>query len=726
MRALLLLAAVVGVTGCTFGVRICTSSGDCEGGGVCSEDGFCVAPSGLGGGGGATGGGGGAITGGGTGGGDNTCEDECPVGYLCENTVCLLKVTGVSITHPGEGAVFGPETPLVVRATLMAPPGVVLPQQLLLAVPAFGDAPTVMERQGGGEYVADAGLPTGGTGDSTVSVEVQFADAGLSATRGVVIDRIAPIVTLSVSDAPTRTASHVDGVMPEAYKRDEVAELRVISSKPIEYVAADFTYDDGGFPVTKIDCTSACVPDGGSCDCFVVELSVLPLNDFRYTYRPQVPAKRDAVGNMSNTPSHATLRVTRFGWKRDVSIGGGGPPVALHAPALSGNGIVYVGLEQSAVGGRLWAIAPGGEDVIDFDGGVEAVTSHAVVGQSLFWPSRGTAGSLNAIPLDGGVARIGSCGDVGYVFNSSMALANVHVGEERLIAISQGGALMSFRPSQTVGSRCADLGLAGGSGRFSVAVSPDTESPGVAYVASDFSSTLSRIEWSGSAWGASTSTTQHQLFTKALAQYGTRIAGGGGLDVGGVYSYPSDFSAGGGGLKFTLGTASDGGASEATGPAIDVGMSGPIFVYGNGSKLVQVAMGESEMGLPQAVDLASGTVVGVPAIGADGTRYVVTTSGYVLAVAADLRVLWSVRLADAGSVDFVQSSVALDTGRPTEGGSSLCGPGRLYVSARGDGSIYSIIVDSKGLKANALWPTFQHDNARTGNGSRVLSDWTCP
>ncbi|PZR03241.1 MAG: hypothetical protein DI536_36205 [Archangium gephyra] len=628
--------------------------------------------------------------------------------------MCLLKVTGLEIVTP-DGGTFGPGAPMTLRARLTTSASVTLPTTLSVEAAAF---PTLTSlSQSGGEYSAAAVAPSGSSGMTSVKVKTQLEDAGFEATVMVNVDTTAPTVSLSVVSAPGRVNgaefTEQDSVMAGAFKRDEFAEVQVASSEAVAFALADFT----GVPMSALSptaCTTACVR--AVCECVSVDVAKLPMNDFRKTFSIGLSPRRDMYGNASDAIPDANFAVTRFRWSRAVAAT---TPVAIHAPALSSNGVVYAGIVQTPSSGAVVAVTPTGALLAGFDGGAQygAITTSPVIGDSLYVAYKSaTDAAIRAVSVStGGPVSPARCADPARLYKSSLSLVDMAAADERIVAVSQNGVLVGARPTASVGN-CFEASVPSltGSNRYSV-VAEDGE----AFLATTSSATLTRVSSPVSlVWGTPQTTNQHNLFTDALVRSGT-VIGGGGLTVGGVYAMTeSSFSSAP--AKFTL----DGGAPGATGPALAGSAASPVFVYGNGSQVVSVprtAGNPGGFGLATSRDLVGGSIVGTPVIGSDGSIHVVDSDGRVTALTSSLTPLWSADV--AGTVD---SSLTLDSARDSTGGIVCSRPGSLYVVSTGDGKLYSIIVDSHGLSSTAPWPTYQHDNARTGNQTRSTADWACP
>lgn len=741
MRALFMAAVVVGVSGCSFGIKTCEVDDDCPGDAVCVNQ-FCTEPdggtgggsTGGGAGGGTTGGGGGTTTGGGAGGGTtggggvDPCDGVmCDPGYVCETGACVLKVTGVRIIAP-TGGTYGPTVPLALTAEVLTTASVVLPNTLRVSASAFPSLTTL--DLNGTTYSGVAAAPVGGSGTTTVTVYADFADAGFSAAVDVTVDRTPPMVSLVVVPPPLRTMTasftDEDPSASGAFKRDERIELQVESSEPVTFTTADF----GGLTPLSAVGTTPCTTTCGAavCSCVSVNAAQLDMANFRQTYNLTLPPLADAYGNTAGAGATGNFQVTRWRWSRSVEVNSGGPPNAVHSAAVGPDGTIYVGVAQTNQSGAVWAVTPSGALLSGFDGGAQygAITASPVVGDRLYVGTKNNAagairGLIRNTGFDPGTEV---CSDTTRFYNSAMALTDMDAGNERVVAVSQNGFLVAARPTASVG-RCVDAMVPSvpAGNRYAV-VAEDA----AAFLATTSSSTLTRVAWAPIVpltWGATTdTTTSHSLFTSSLARVGTTIGGGGGLTTGGVYAMTESSFATPSPAKYTA----DGGASTATGPAVGGTLTAPVFVYGNGSSLVSVPRVQPTMandpggfGAATIVDLGGGDLVGVPALGKDGFVYVVDSGGRVTELTSSLSTNWSVNLSTT-----VDSSLALDAARDATGG-TVCGkPGSLYVASTGDGRLYSLIVDARGLNGSAPWPTYQHDNARTGNQTRVLDEWVCP
>ena len=83
---------------------------------------------------------------------------------------------------------------------------------------------------------------------------------------------------------------------------------------------------------------------------------------------------------------------------------------------------------------------------------------------------------------------------------------------------------------------------------------------------------------------------------------------------------------------------------------------------------------------------------------------------------------WSVAL-DPGLLKF-EASPTLDCSCDTNGQKLLGRAGVLYAVSR-TGTVYSVIVDSKGIDTTAQWPKYQRDPRNSGSADTVLQEFDC-
>lgn len=655
-----------------------------------------------GGAGGSSGGMGGMGGGGGSGGG----------------AVALASIRWVT---PDGGATSSAMLPLVVElqpAAFDAGMGVAYS-----VIPPSGAASTgVLTSQGGGRF-GGANTPTLMDGTWTA-----YASAGgLDASVRFEVDRTAPVVQLIVEPAPTRVAdagfSEIDPAagFDVAWKKNEVAELKVLASEPVTVGPGSFM----GVPSAALSgrtCSSAC--DAGRCTCFGLDLTqvTIPAPGFRGDAAVSLNAVADRVGLMSNT-SMTTVTVTRWKWKRLIASGA----TALHMPALHTTGDLFVGAQLSSNTGTIVGLAPTGAERFAPRSSYGAVTTAPVMGRSLYVATKDMSlGQVRQLDPTTGAELNTACANASKNFDSPMAVADLTATDDRVVAMSRSGVLSPARPTAAA-NNCPELGgfMSPASGRRYVAVTNDLHT----FLGNNFNATLTRVSWSAgsTAWGTA-STNSPTLFTEGLTLFGTTLGGGGGLTTGGVFAMKSDNS----NFMLPLPTTSirSGGSAEATGPTIIGTATAPTFIYGNGPELVRVPYTPGDPGVfgsaTTAVQQSGQSISTQPVAGEGGRIYVVDAMGTVSAYSSDLQTLqWRLTSGASGINGSVDSAANIDVARM--GTMKDCSkPGTLYVPSTGDGSLYAFIVDSKGIDGTAPWPRFQHDPRNSGNPTMSLAEFTCP
>jgi hypothetical protein len=696
------------------GQKKCMQDSDCTPPGVCvvglcyfNDDGGTGGGAANGGGGGTSAGGGGGAMGGGSVGGGGTSG-----GGGVE-----VKLSSIRWVSPDGGNTNAASLPLMV---VLDPPGFDAGAGVACAVhgPAGASAANTLSAMGNGAY--------GGFDTPQLSDGVWIATAtagGLDASVQFTVDRTQPTVKLVVAPAPARTAnagfSEVDPAMgfDSAWRRDEVAELRVLASEPVIVSAANLA----GAPPAALDagiCTAPC--DAGQCTCFTVDLSLvtIPPPGFRGGIPLMLTGVTDLVGNTAAS-SGATVNVTRWKWKKTVGA------VEIQSPAVETDGTVVVGggvLPSNT--GVVIGVAASGAEIFNTSA-LGALTAPPVVGKFVYVATKDSSnGEIRQLDAMGGNVNA-ACGNSAKTYDSHLALADIGQIDERVVAISRSGVLSAARPTAALNNCIEATVLMPTSGHHYTAVTTD----GFTFLGNNFNATLSRFPWGGSSWGTGAANTP-ALFTEELALFGTTLAGGGGgLTTGGVFAMKSD----GGFIVPPPATFTrDGGSSEATGPTVVGSLAAPVYIFGNGPELASISYTPGDPGsfgttATLAVQSTGSDIVTQPAAAADSI-YVVDAMGDVSAYSVDLQTLkWRLTAGPNGiNGSNVDSALNIDVARNVAGLKDCAKPGTLYVPSTGDGSLYAFIIDSHGVDGNAPWPKFQHDPANTGNPAASFAENSCP
>ncbi|MFZ5440376.1 MAG: hypothetical protein ACOZQL_10225 [Myxococcota bacterium] len=722
-RVSVLMVGLVAMSGCTFGARTCVDPGDCAPSTDQCVDGFCVErDGGPGGGGGSTGGGGGSTGGGGGGSTDagacasNPCNDA---EQFCVNTAsgheCRLRWSGIQILSPDAGSMFNATTagsiPVVARLTSASgnDGGGIAPGSMMAGTATL----TRMQ----GQYSGTVSLS--GTGMRSIGVSATFATGALDASVVVNVDTEAPTITLNTEPAPTRATGTLTETDPQAgyeqaFKKDEVVEVRVEATEPVMVGPADFGTLSGAM-TTKSSCTTC--PSGRVCTCFNLDLAKVAFPMARGDLQISVGQLRDAAGNTGSAPAPKVIKVTRWKWSRNLASAS----TNMSSPALDASGNVFVGLGLGVVG-SVSAVRPSGAVLSGFGSSVtSAVTAGPIVrGGSVFVATRdATIGQIEKLDAISGSRQGMECISTNYTFKSTLSVSDIGQNPEAVFAVSSNGTLVAARVGASSGIGCAPKTVPATTQQYSVVTNG-----GSAFLASSSAGALIRIPWTSTnqQWEMSTSNST-SLFTQGLVAFGTTIGGGGGgVNTAGVYAAKSD-----GSLSQRADFIENGASVSPAGPPVVGGTVGaPVFYYGNSApSVVRVDYAAGDPGSFDAgvstTSAPSQAVVSAPVVG-DSEIYVVDSQGGVYAYSHSLSLRWSM---GNGISNSVVSHPNLDVARSA--GQKQCGRGGvLYVTSSGSGNLYAFVVDSNGLKSDAPWPKWQHDPSNSGNPAVPLSDWTCP
>ncbi len=553
--------------------------------------------------------------------------------------------------------------------------------------------------------------------------------SGLDASVQFEVDRTNPQIALLVEPAPARV---VDGGLSEvdadpqyatAFKRNEIAELRLQASEPVGVTTANLS----GVPAPSLNaktCTNAC--DAGQCTCFSLDLAqvTIPAPGFRGTLTVNVTGVQDRVTNPANVTS-ARLKVTRWKWKKLIFAA-----TTVQPPAVDLAGNVFVGAFVGSTG-ALVGLAPNGAQYF-WTGTFGAVTTAPVVGRSLYVATKDAApGRIREIDRTTGSSITDVCAGINRLYDGPMAVVDLGGAGDRIVAVSHNGVVSAARPTAML-NNCRETTVTEimANGRNYTVVANDQ----YAFLANTSDTLVTRIQWmpgSAPTWGSPT-TNSPTLFGQGLALFGATLGGGGGGLTGGLYAMKSDNA------SFAMPTPArftrSGGASAATGPVVVGTAASPVFIYGNGLELVRVAYGPGD---PGAFDAGASTtavtptgfgIASTPVVGDDDVVYAVDLDGTVSAYSADLStLLWRLAAMSNGIAgNNVFTAMNIDVARTPDGEKDCAKPGTLYVPSSGDGSLYAFIVDSKGIADDVPWPKFQFDPRNTANPSASLVDFSCP
>lgn len=196
------------------------------------------------------------------------------------------------------------------------------------------------------------------------------------------------------------------------------------------------------------------------------------------------------------------------------------------------------------------------------------------------------------------------------------------------------------------------------------------------------------------------------------------ILGSGNLaNDGGVFMIPV------GGPSVVWSWPGPAGSAVGTVGSIAVGQNDYLYFGSRGALGTRLVKIQANTASPTFGPTA-GNVEAAPVIGRDGTVYVATESGSLQAFDSQLRQLWGMPPPTTGTLDF-DVGPTIDCARDALGAPSA-GPGTLYAIGKANGTLYSVIVDSRGIDRSAPWPKFQRNTRNTGSVDDPQSDVVCP
>lgn len=671
-------------------------------------------------------GGGTGVTGGGSGGGTAqdagpvTCEPACDDTQVCEARQCVSRALAVRWLSPGDGAridaglttltaIIVPFTgreqrwPTTMQATLTGSDG--------------GATPVTLEIDDGGYSAA---VPIS-RGEWTASVSL----GALTARQSFRAGPVSPTLRVDVSPIPdagisTNIVRFEDPQYPSSYRRDDhvTVRLRVEAGDfQADSFAATLVSDGQNTLLSRVTCPAAMACANVGCACFDADLSVPAFEKFRGVFQ-LVAGVRDADGALVQVDSSTgapTLRVTRWAWGRRFFLTNSGPDPAfgpyfavdssgrLVAAYAQGANAVTAGIDS--VGNPLWQL-------------VRSTLTSPVIAQ---WPDAGEVvhtpnieqGIVSLDTASGAVIARGSPTQYATVSleTSLVPAAALDGGFDTLVGLTYPGdpsvhQLFTFNPAgwtTTAASTNGDFWSLTGNG-----------ADVIWGVSSSFGNArLNARTYQDPQWQPA-----RVLDTPTPAW---RLVP---TDAGVVQSsaYPRDPSW----LSWSthLNTADWSAAAGSSWPARGFVMPssheliGARFLSQTNSELVRQVVGASA----PAVRVTMPAVNAAPALGADGTVYVLTISGQLYALRGNsLATIWQ----ESFTTESFENYPILDCGRNRAGAVTPGAPGRLILAGR-SGRAYSIIVDSRGLDTNAPWPLEFHDPANTNNAQTDLARWACP
>ncbi len=677
------------------------------------------------------------------------CSEDvgCGTGAHCVDTYCVLDGTGpgggggTGDGGTGDGGMGGCNisqlawmTPPSSTLTTTKDAGIALELGVVVGINCtLADFPpvTVTASQGAtnmlmptvvatapNRYLGSVNLPV----DGTWSLIAKFLDGG-QATTSVNVDSKPPRLELelpAIADCPDAGLDCNDAVFANtAWRRNQALQLKVKGSESL--IAPSMRLysinADGGYATFPREaCTTFC--DAGDCACFTVELWKPMMNAYRGSMKIEVTAT-DMAGNVSDVDGG--IKVTRFNWSRTISDNG----EVKATPAIGWDGTIYVG-SKGTTDGKLFGISPSGLEKFALAVGmVEAspTVSPPDAGAEIIYVGANNSGGTSKIyAVRPAGTEIVSCPGSAPITGSPVVSHSLAVfgGLVSTNAIFQIGkvSLAEIRP-QSMLSICRDFGndaevpfpgnLTYGSG---LVTAGDTKPQLRGY---DVHQVLTFVERTNNNWapgnlGFGTSG-QVSALSSATQLVGARFSG----------NLPNTLYRATMGAAFTVDEAINV-VTNPTGPA--VGPTNDVWL-GHEAQLEVYAR---DAGVSMSLPAVLGTYATTPLLG-EGQRLfaLVNANGGNPQIQSLLRTSpaiseWTGELSTT-AISFL-ASPTIDCTRDMNGLKLRGRPGVLYAVSN-TRTLYSVIVDSRGIDTTAQWPKYQRDPRNSGSADTQLAEFDC-
>lgn len=704
--------------------RRCRPVGDIDAGGMAGA-------AGGGSSGGTAGGSSGGSAGGSSGGAGPLCPTACSYWEYCFSGSCVARYSSLTLVTPARTrSDFTASAHLNLSGGALPNPPSALRLELRDADGGLSEVSMRLIDDGG--FLSD---PISAARETRYEMTARWLDAGLSAVATTVIDLTAPTFVVSWPAAPVRLVD-LDGGLDQrdpadadagvtAWRRDETVPI-TIASEANDIDPSTIRLQVSSFEVPLGD-AGVCSSDGGFCRVASVEL-------WRPTWRayrggmPVAVSAADTAGNLASVDG-GQVRVTRWRWRlvipnlRDANLSS--------AVGIDQSGFIYAAT-RFGNSGTLNAYSPDGEPLF-----------RRTVPGVMFPPIIGALGSPNGPMVYltecdatcsqvSGIAfglRNGSTPSATWLQPAPRPEANLPVVTSSVGRNVETAFLSWLDPATNrpvLGWR-AVIGAGEDDGGVVVSSAsptanllgplvangrnlfvPDRDSNRVFGFESAYnfnSPVQSPLGFPGSAGGILTIT------SLLIDSSGALI--GSGMSANGYQAfrltYPSNVTI----------------APNSNGPMVVFLSKGPELVMlreddiGNGQTRARVCTGV--LGAAPFCSSDDSENLQLPlALGEGGLLYTasrdVASDKTALQVRdfATLAVLWS-----APSSASPVHGFALDCRRP--GAGTLIGEGGDTTP-----SLYALIVDSRGVDANADWPLIRHDPRNTNDRAASLVPYTCP
>lgn len=750
MRALMVSVLAVAVSGCTFGIKTCSDTSECNPGSTC-EEGFCVAPpdSGTGGGstgggagggttgggggtttGGGMGGGGGSVTGGGGGGGDPmcptmNCEEAC-----IEGTGCVPFFSGIQIISPDAGAVLR-EGSTTLEVELLSTSGVVVeapdyPAKLVYSIDDGGwvdlNRVAVTARYSGQHVLSNC------TATKRLPWSVSLEDGGLHTSSSFECDGQEPTLEL-----PMFSAGY--------YQRDDVVVFDLRADEPMN--PASLQVRLGGVAMSE----ATMAMDGGTCTalgrCWALDMSKPELRGIDAGFVLTVDGT-DLAGNPAAQQT-TSLSVTRIRWSKRMSPAD--PVIAAPAVTTLGNVIIGTANTSSNREGSLFRIDPltgeGGDAGVSLGAvqgvavsratttaGMPATNEYAFVSYN-YDSSSSPKGRLNAVDVASLTPNPAAPCDASGTERVNVAPALVRVDGEQVagVASSNGSLTEVGRFLSYESARGCIAQFLSTTDRY--ALNHSSQQPAVNTIVVNAASAGAYALFANS-FGQLRRVTALKTGSPATVESTVESLDGGGATHQAVFGSASLLS-----MNPAIGTkrmrlAPFGGTAKEWdfGNNVEKGavavQSSTEAYLGNGSTVVQFnpsdeSQGSVPVSLAGAGAISTAPVLLAPRPGSTSDwGYAVSAEGSLIAFDRHGSALGWVAPLRAGNTVVAHPGFGCNT-KPGHAD----GTGVLYVGWQ-DGFVQAIIVDGPTL--DGLWPKYQRTMGNAGNDDTTFfpTNWACP
>jgi hypothetical protein len=655
------------------------------------------------------------------GGEDMSCAPLCPIYQVCRATVCYARYSGIAITQPVPNQYVDAGSATVVAQLVVAPGNARADPSFLTLTLGLPDGGTAGS---GGLPIQSAGLYSGPLNpafDGPYILTASYTDAGLTSPQvAITLDRIPPAFVVVVP-SHGRTGIYVDPTQPTAWRRDDMVTLSIQSPEPNmvpSSVRVAVTGLGGSGPTLNVDAGSGCGPGQNYCGTVTLDMAAPTMRAFNGTYVLQVSGQ-DLAGNTGTSPGG--IGVTRWNWRFPA-----GGPQSKTTPAIGNTGTIYFATTNSIDTGTVYALNP--DAGVKWSMALGAVEGSLAVGESSGGPENvyvavndATSTTIRALNGNTG-AEVARCGSFAGAIRASVAVTKSIIPPDPLresaFGVVSGSPyrMAALRPGVGGSLGCADAGFTG-----------NVQTPGAVAVDNlnnvylgDNAANAVSYNFDGG-WKPRTnwpvSTAPFNINAPTIS--GTTVVAGAtavGPPRGQILSI---LTSGVGGVNWHFPPTPAN--FFVWNPAVLAGgiSNGGIAVYGDDfPNLTEIAVTAPSS---SAVARPSAPIMATPAIGQGNVIYTVDTGGTVAAWSSDLSsTLWSVSPAGGSGVGPALDCSRNATGMPIPGR-----PGVLYVVTN-SGSLFSFVVDSRGINTGAPWPKYQHDPRNTGNQQTPLAPFACP